>query len=143
MNEITLQNAVYAGSKNMSLRDIPAARATGFNAAADDYMERGIDLNEQLIANKPATFFFRMNSDAMTGAGIKTGDVLIVDKSLPAASGKVIIAAVDGELIVRRLQKNRNGITLLTENTSYAATIVDEFGLYSVWGVVTYVIHTV
>ena len=55
----------YKGSKDFSQLEVPTANATGFGAAADDYMERGIDLNEQLIRNKPATFFFRMNSEAM------------------------------------------------------------------------------
>ena len=62
--------AAYKGSKRYSQWEVPTANATGFGAAADDYMERGIDLNEQLVHNKPATFFFRMNSDAMTGAVI-------------------------------------------------------------------------
>src|ERR1700743_674373 len=88
----------YKGTKQFTQHDVPTANATGFGAAADDYMERGIDLNEQLIMNKPATFFFRMNSEAMTGAGLHPGDVLIVDRSLKAANGKIIVAAVDGEI---------------------------------------------
>ncbi|MFX8620594.1 S24 family peptidase, partial [Acinetobacter baumannii] len=74
--------AAYKGSKQYSQWEVPTANATGFGAAAVDYMERGIDLNEQLIYNKPATFFFRMNSDAMQGAGIFSGDILIVDRSI-------------------------------------------------------------
>ena len=62
--------AAYKGSKQFKQWDIPNANASGFGAAADDYMERGIDLNEQLIRNKPATFFFRMNSDSMIEAGM-------------------------------------------------------------------------
>ena len=143
MNEITLRNAVYKSSKSIGLQDVPTAKATGFNAAADDYMERGIDLNEQLITNKPATFFFRMNSDAMIGAGIKTGDILIVDRSVAAVSGKIIIAALNGELMVRRLQKKGSDLTLLAENKNDSAVPVTAHSLYSVWGVVTYVIHTV
>src|ERR1700733_3824445 len=100
----------YNGSKQFKQKDIATANATGFTAAADDYMERGIDLNEQLIMNKPATFFFRMNSDAMTHTGIFNGDVLIVDRSIKAVNGKIIIAAVDGELVVRRLLQTMNKI---------------------------------
>lgn len=88
--------AAYKGSKNFNQWEVPTANTTGFGAAADDYMERGIDLNEQLIRNKPATFFFRMNSDAMVGAGIYHGDVLIVDRSIKAVSGKVIVAVING-----------------------------------------------
>ena len=79
--------AAYKGSKKFNQWEVPMANATGFGAAADDYMERGIDLNEQLIRNKPATFFFRMNSEAMTDAGIYPGDVLIVDRSIRHDSG--------------------------------------------------------
>jgi DNA polymerase V len=143
MDEIIFHTASKGNSKNISLQDIPMAKATGFNAAADDYMELGIDLNEQLIRNKPATYFFRMNSDAMTGAGIKNGDVLIVDRSLTFVSGKIIVAVFDSELLVRRLQKTISNTVLIAENSNYSQIVVTQSSSYSVWGVVTYVIHTV
>src|SRR5258708_30085720 len=96
----------YKGSKRFTQWDISTANATGFGAAADDYMERGIDLNEQLIRNKPATFFFRMKGEAMKEAGIFDNDVLIVDRSLKLANGKIIVAVLNGELMVRRYHKN-------------------------------------
>src|SRR6202795_2655311 len=92
--------AAYKGSKQFTQQEVKTANATGFGAAADDYMERGIDLNEQLVKNKPATFFFRMKGDAMTGVGIFDNDVLIIDRSLKLASGKIIIAVLNGELLV-------------------------------------------
>lgn len=143
MNDIHLQESVFKGSKNIVLQDIPTAKATGFGAAADDYMERGIDLNEQLIKNKPATFFFRMNSDAMIGAGIKRGDILIVDRSLPVANEKIIVASCDGELLVRRLQQNATGISLQPANKTYNPLFINECNAYNVWGVVTYNIQSV
>lgn len=135
--------AAYKGSKKFSQWNIPTANATGFGAAADDYMERGIDLNEQLIRNKPATFFFRMNSDAMTDAGIFSGDVLIVDRSIRAVNGKVIVAILNGELLVRRLQVHIKGVTLAAENKRYNNIQVDEFSNYAVWGVVVHSIRTI
>jgi DNA polymerase V len=102
-------------------------------------MERGIDLNEQLIRNKPATFFFRMNSDAMIDAGIHSGDVLIVDRSIKAVNGKVIVAIVNGELLVRKLQTHIKGVTLIAENKKYGNVQVDEFSSYAAWGVVVYI----
>lgn len=135
--------AAYKGSKKFSQWNIPTANATGFGAAADDYMERGIDLNEQLIRNKPATFFFRMNSDAMTDAGIFSGDVLIVDRSIRAVNGKVIVAIFNGELLVRRLQVHIKGVTLAAENKRYNNIQVDEFSNYAVWGVVVHSIRTI
>lgn len=132
----------YKGSKNFNQWEVPTANATGFGAAADDYMERGIDLNEQLIRNKPATFFFRMNSDAMIGAGIYHGDVLIVDRSIKAVSGKVIVAVINGELLVRRLQTQTKSISLIAENKKYGQILVEDLSNYTAWGVVVYTIHS-
>ncbi|HEY6902025.1 MAG TPA: S24 family peptidase, partial [Puia sp.] len=98
----------YKGTRRFSQWDVPTANATGFGAAADDYMERGIDLNEQLVRNKPATFFMRVSGDAMIGAGIFNGDVVIVDRSVKAVSGKVVIATLNGEMLIRRLEKTFN-----------------------------------
>ncbi len=139
-NEI-MYNAAYGGSKQFTQQDVKTANANGFAAAADDYAERGIDLNEQLILNKPATFFFRMNGDAMTGAGINSGDVLIVDRSIKAANGKIIVAAINGELVVRRLLQSFNHYALQAENGKYRDIQLNEFTDYSVWGVVTCAIH--
>ena len=98
--------AAYKGSKQFTQQQVKTSNATGFGAAADDYMERGIDLNEELIKNKPATYFFRMKGDAMQDIGIFDKDVLIVDRSVKLANGKVIVAVLNGELLVRRFHKN-------------------------------------
>lgn len=132
---------VYKGSKQFTQQQVKTANATGFTAAADDYMERGIDLNEQLIKNKPATFFFRMTGDAMTGAGIYNGDVLVVDRSIKNVNGKVVVAVWNGEMMVRRLEKTINKIRLLPESPRLSPIEVDAQSAFSVWGVVTYNIH--
>lgn len=132
----------YKGSKDYTQWEVPTANATGFGAAADDYAERGIDLNEQLIKNKPATFFMRVNSDAMTGAGIFKGDVVIVDRSLEAKNGKIIIAVVDGEMLIRKLEINNGKKRLLAVTNRLSSIDVDD-ARFSSWGVVTYVIHSV
>jgi DNA polymerase V len=131
----------YKGSRDFDQWQVPTANATGFGAAADDYAERGIDLNEQLVKNKPATFFMRVNSDAMTGAGIFLGDVVIVDRSLSAVNGKVVIAVVDGEMLIRRLDM-ANGKILLTPAGSKLSPIEVTNRSLDIWGVVTYVIHS-
>jgi DNA polymerase V len=133
----------YRGSKQYSQQDVKTADATGFGAAADDYAERGIDLNEQLIRNKPATFFMRVRGDAMVGAGIHEGDIVIVDRSLKASSGKVVIAVLNGEMLIRRLEKTFNKIRLVPETSKLAAIEVDtSCNEFTIWGVVTYSIHT-
>jgi len=133
----------YTGTKRFTQWEVPTANATGFGAAADDYMERGIDLNEQLIRNKPATFFMRVNGDAMIGAGIFSGDVVIVDRSVKAVNGKVVIASLNGEMLIRRLEKTFNKIRLVPETSRLSPIDVDLSGSeFSIWGVVTYVIHS-
>src|SRR6059058_6479334 len=118
--------SAYKGSKEYTQWDVPTANATGFGAAADDYAERGIDLNEQLIRNKPATFFMRVNSDAMIGVGIHQGDVVIVDRSIEAKNGKVIIAVLDGEMLIRRLELINNKKRLLPATKKLSAIEINE-----------------
>lgn len=134
--------AGYSGSKRFTQLDVPTANATGFGAAADDYMERGIDLNEQLIRNKPATFFMRVTGNSMINAHIHDGDVVIVDKSIKPQNGKIVIAIVDGEMLIRRLEKTLNRMRLVPETPNLSAIEVGEFSEVNIWGVVTYVIKS-
>ena len=135
-------NVAYNGSRDFTQHQVKTANANGFGAAADDYMERGIDLNEQLVLNKPATFFFRMNGDAMIDDGIFSGDILIVDRSIKPLSGKLIVAVLDGELLVRRIQRNTTSVELLCANKRMSNIQLSSFDDRSnVWGVVTCVIH--
>jgi DNA polymerase V len=144
MDPINVNGLSYNGTKEFTQWQVPTANANGFGAAADDYTERGIDLNEQLIRNKPATFFMRVNSDAMIDAGIYTGDVLIVDRSITTVNGKIVVAVLDGEMLVRRLRKTINKIQLIPETDKLSPIDVDRNSSdFSVWGVVTYVIHSV
>ena len=132
----------YKGSKRFTQWDVPVGAVTDFGSAADD--PAGIDLNEQLIRNRPATFFMRVTGDAMTGAGIFNGDVVIVDRSIKVASGRVVIATLNGEMLIRRLEKNLNKLRLVPETPKLAPIDVDISGAeFSIWGVVTYVIHAV
>lgn len=135
--------AAYKGSKQFTQQDVPVAQATGFGAAADDYMERGIDLNEHLIHNKPATFFMRMNSEAMADAGIYQGDIIIIDRSVKAVSGKVVIAVLNGEMLIRRYEKTFNKIRLIPETSRLSPIDIDpSCEDFAIWGVVNYVIHS-
>jgi DNA polymerase V len=135
--------AAYRGSKQFEQQEVKNSNATGFGAAADDYMERGIDLNEQLIKNKPATFFFRMRGDAMKDAGIFENDILIIDRSLKLMPGKIIVAVLNGELLVRRFHKNFSSAFLIAENSQYKDIDLSQFADFTLWGIVTYVIHQV
>ena len=143
MDTNPINSTSYNGTKDFDQWKVNTVNATGFGAAADDYAERGIDLNEQLVRNKPATFFMRVNSDAMVGAGIHSGDVVIVDRSITPASGKVVIAVLNGEMLIRRLYITAKKQRLLPETNKLAAIDIDPFAEFSIWGVVTYVIHQV
>ncbi len=144
MSEEFFKGAAYNGSKQYNQWEVQTANATGFGAAADDYAERGIDLNEQLIRNKPATFFLRVRGDAMIGAGIHNGDTVIVDRSIKPVSGKVVIATLSGEMLIRRFEKTFNKMRLIPETDRLSPIEIDP-GCedFSIWGVVTYVIHGV
>jgi DNA polymerase V len=132
----------YNGTKRFTQHHVATANATGFGAAADDYMERGIDLNEQLIRNKPATFFMRVTGNSMINACIHDGDTVIVDRSIKPQSGKIVIAVIDGEMLIRRYEKTMNKLRLVPETPKLAPIDVSEFSELTIWGVVTYVIKS-
>lgn len=133
----------YSGSKQFTQHNVNTANATGFGAAADDYMERGIDLNEQLIRNKPATFFMRVSGNSMVNAGIYSGDIAIVDRSLKPQNGKIVIAVIDGEMLIRRYEKTLNSLRLIPETPKLSPIEVSEFSDFKIWGVVTCIIRTI
>ncbi|MCS5592419.1 MAG: translesion error-prone DNA polymerase V autoproteolytic subunit [Gammaproteobacteria bacterium] len=113
----------------------------GFPSPADDYLEDALDLNKYLIQHKEATFFVRAQGDSMLGAGIHSGDILVVDKSLRAISGKIVIAVVDGDFTVKRLHKYGGKITLKAENDAFDDIKITGNSELIIWGVVTSVIH--
>ena len=115
----------------------------GFPSPGDDYIERHLDLNQHLIKHPAATFIVTATGDSMTDAGIHSGDLLIVDKSLEAQHGKIVIAALNGELTVKRLSKMRGRVQLLPENPKYKAIDITGDQDLVIWGVVTHVIHGV
>ncbi|MBW2505916.1 MAG: translesion error-prone DNA polymerase V autoproteolytic subunit [Deltaproteobacteria bacterium] len=116
--------------------------SAGFPSPADDYLDRNLDLNEHLVKNPAATFFVRVAGDSMTGAGINDNDILVVDRSLDPCSGSIVIAAVNGELTVKRLLKNKNSCRLIAENPAYPDLEVNEETPLEIWGVATYAIHS-
>jgi DNA polymerase V len=113
----------------------------GFPSPADDYIEMHLDLNSHLIKHPAATFFVTASGDSMTGAGISSGDMLVVDRSLEATHGKIVIAAINGELTVKRLSRIAGKIQLLPENTNYKPIEITGDEDLVIWGVVTHVIH--
>lgn len=115
--------------------------SAGFPSPASDYMERALDLNEYLIKNPPATFFVEITGDSMTGAGIHSGDILIVDRSLEAVHKKIVVAVVNGEFTVKRLYWKNKTVRLIAENPDYKPIEIKEGTEFEIWGVATNVIH--
>lgn len=115
----------------------------GFPSPAEDYIEGKLDLNHHLIKHPAASFFVRVAGDSMLGAGIHPGDWLLVDRALEPTEGRIIIAVVNGELTVKRLNRSKGRLYLIPSNPSYPSLEIDEAMDFQVWGVVTTVIHAV
>jgi DNA polymerase V len=115
--------------------------SAGFPSPAEDYIESKLDLNLHLIKNPAATFYVRVSGDSMIGAGIHSGDLLVVDRSLDAASGRIVIAVLNGELTVKRISFEGDRLVLTAENDEYPPIEVTEPQELCLWGVVTSVIH--
>ena len=126
-------------ARPLFLSRVPA----GFPSPAEDYVEGALDLNEHLIAHREATFFVRVKGHSMTGAGIRDGDLLVVDRALEAGDGDVVVAVVDGELTVKRLSRRGGRVRLIPESPGFEPIEFKDGQELTVWGVVTSVIHRV
>lgn len=115
----------------------------GFPSPADDYVAETVDLNDLLMPRKEASFLIRVSGDSMVGAGIHDGDTLVVDRSITATDGRVVVAAVDGQFTVKRLEKKQGRVRLLPENPNFSPIEFKDEQELQIWGVVTRVIHSV
>jgi DNA polymerase V len=130
--------------KNSTLNRLPLYQSSvsaGFPSPAENDIEDTLNLNELLIKRPAATFFLRVSGFSMIRAGIHHNDILIVDRSLEPVHGKIVIAAVNGELTVKKLYRKGKKIQLLAENEAYAPIEITEETELHIWGVVTNVIH--
>ena len=111
--------------------------AAGFPAPGDDMVEKSLNVHDYLVKHPVATFFVRVEGDSMEGAGIFSGDILVVDRSVEAVTGKIVVAAVGGGLVVKRLAKLEGSMVLVSENDAYEPIRVGSDEECFVWGVVT------
>lgn len=133
IQSISLIDTSVEASLPMALDSIKA----GFPSAAEDFMERDLDLNELLIKHKAATFMVKVDGSSMVNAGIYHDDILVVDKSLDADNEDVIIAVVDGELTVKRYVNKGGRRELVAESDDFPNIKLDDVGELLIWGVVT------
>jgi len=136
-------DAIYAPdlSTRYALPVFLGRLAAGFPSPADDYIEGRLDLNRHLIKHPAATFFVRVSGDSMIDAGIHSSDLLVVDRSLDSVDDNVIVAALDGELTVKRLFKRGEILRLLPANPNYQPIEIRTQQTFEIFGVVTNVIH--
>ncbi|KGT90522.1 DNA polymerase V subunit UmuD [Erwinia typographi] len=109
----------------------------GFPSPAQDYIEDRIDLNKLVIKHPSATYFVKVSGDSMQGAGISDGDLLVVDRSLSAGHGDIVVAAVAGEFTVKEL-RTRPFVQLMPHNNNYSAILFQREEELEIFGVVTF-----
>lgn len=110
--------------------------SAGFPSPAADYEDKRLDINDYLVRNPVSTFFFPVQGDSMEGAEIFEGDVLVVDKSVEAQHGHIVVAFVNGERLVKRLYCRNGKVALVAENPEYPPLVIKEGVELTVWGVV-------
>ena len=125
---------------------LPFARRcvrAGFPNPAEDWIEGELDLSSYVVRNRTSTYYMRVAGDSMLGAGIHPGDLLVVDRSLEPHDGSVVIAAIDGELTCKRYFSRGGRPVLVPDNPQYSIIAIQELSDFSIWGVVTTVVHSV
>jgi DNA polymerase V len=117
--------------------------ACGFPSPAEDYLDHPLDLNELLIKKPAATFFIRAKGESMVPAGIFEGDILIIDRSLQAKNGHIILAVINGEFTLKRFIKNKDSskVILQADNPKFTSIVITEEMDFQIWGVAIHCIH--
>lgn len=115
--------------------------AVGFPSPAEPFAERELDLNRYLVKHPAATFFLRAKGEALSDAGIRHGDLLIVDRSFEPAPGRVVVAVVNGEFTVQYFDRLKKQLFSMSNLQNGSKTKLQRETNPEIWGVVTYVIH--
>lgn len=115
--------------------------SAGFPSPADSTIQTRLNLNEYLIPNAPSTFIVRVSGESMKDAGIMDGDLLIIDRSLKPHHDDIVVAAVNGDLTVKRWYNDKGKVLLKAENPEFQDILLHEETHLHIWGVVTHVIH--
>lgn len=140
---VLLGQAAILEEFRVSLPFYIAKVPAGFPSPADDYLDSALNLHDYVVKHPAATYFVRAEGDSMLEAGIFPGDLLVVDRSIPPAHDKIVIAAIDGQLTVKRLSKINDKVQLLPANTKYPPINITGEEDLIIWGVVSYVIHKI
>ena len=142
MNEKNIVSIINIGSgKKTTTPLFLDSVSAGFPSPATDYLENKLDLNEYLVKHPAATFIVKANGPSMIEAGIASGDLLIVDRSVTPKNDNIVIASVFGDLTVKKLRIKGPSLFLVSANNEYPSIEIKEEMECFIWGVVTYVIH--
>ena len=118
-------------------RQIPA----GFPSPAEDWIEKRLDLNDLLLLHPTTTFYAKITGDSMSGAGIRDGDIVVVDRALEPVDGCIIIARLGQEFTIKRLLRLPDTIVLSAAHPDFPPIHITSRLDFEVWGVVTWVLH--
>lgn len=132
-------NSIQASQHDITKLAIPlfsSSVAAGYPSPAEDHVEDTLDLNDYMVRRPDSTFMLRVEGESMKNAGIMPNDILVVDRSIKAAHNKIVIAALDGELTVKRLFQHNGVIKLLPENPAYPEIELNSEADLVIWGVV-------
>jgi DNA polymerase V len=124
--------------------ELPLAGAgisAGFPSPAEDFEEISLDLNKALVKHPAATFYARVKGASMTDAGIRDGDLLVIDKALDPKEGDIAVCFLDGEFTVKRIALQSDGVYLMPANSEFKPIRISEESEFLIWGIVTYIIH--
>ena len=115
----------------------------GFPSPADDAMDLDLNLHDHLVRNPSHTFCIKAIGESMKDAGIQSGDVMLVDRAIEPENRSIVLAVIDSEFTVKRVNVSDNKLYLMPENENFTPIEITKEMDFKVWGVVTYVIHKV
>lgn len=136
-----MSNARILGELNICNTQLPVFEAripAGFPSPALDHMEQKLSLDVLLDLQTPHTYVVSVSGDSMTGTGIFDGDHLIVSRAIPAKPGHVVVACLNGDVLVKRLAQEQGQFILRSENPAYSPRYILENDELMIWGVVTH-----
>lgn len=143
MSELTIFSGEF--DSGLSLPYAEGGVRAGFPSPAQDYMDRSLDFNKELIAHPAATFYARVEGVSMIEAGIDEGDILVIDRALEPRNGDVVVAFINGEFTMKFLdltRKDQGRIVLHPANKDYPDIVTTPDDDFLIWGVVSKVIKS-
>ena len=139
-NRLDIYSADLATELELPL--VQGGIVAGFPSPADDFLDLSIDMNKYLAKNKDATFYGRVKGNSMINAGIADGDLLVIDKSIEPANGKIAVCFIDGDFTVKRIKIEGAQCWLMPENDQFQPIEVFPDNQFVIWGIVTHVIKS-